>query len=147
MSIQSINSCTVVPALWSGWAGPGHRDEKDGIGFVPRRGQDPLVYQGTGKVNVGVLKGYLCEEMTSEPEKKMLETGGEIEAGEGEGENILGPGATSSPRPGQRQFKTQKDSLADVSRQWEMQAPENTFPFHGSGEVSGICRTFIKLAS
>lgn len=66
----------VMLPLPSGWAGPGYMDEKGRGGLVLRRGQDPLVYQGTGSINVGVQKGHLCEAVTSEPEKKMLETSG-----------------------------------------------------------------------
>lgn len=88
--------CVMLP-LPSGWAGPGYIDEEGRGGLVLRKGQDPVVYQGTGSINVGVRKGHLCEEVISEPEKKILETSGEIEDEEGEGENIPGPQGNFQP--------------------------------------------------
>lgn len=62
-------------------AGPGYRDEKDRGDLVPRRGQDPVVYKDTGHVTEGVHQGHLSEVVTSESEKKVLETSSEMEAG------------------------------------------------------------------
>lgn len=112
----------VAPAFWSGWAGPGYRDEKGRGGLVPRRGQDPVVYQGTGSMNVGVQKGHFCKEVTAEPEKKVLETSGKIEDDAGEGESFPGPqgnfqpDARTVPRSSDKAPGSSRTGLADPLR-------------------------------
>lgn len=56
----------------------------------PRRGQNPIVSKGANCVNAGVQKVHHCEQVTSEPEKKVLETGREMKAVEGEKKTIPG---------------------------------------------------------
>lgn len=68
-------------------SGLGCKDGRDRGGLVPRRSQDPGVSKATHSINVGIQKDNHCKEVTSEPEKKVLETRREMEAGEGEGKN------------------------------------------------------------
>lgn len=95
LGIRSVykSVMSVMLSLPSGLAGarPGYRDEKDRGDLICRRGRHPAVYRGTGHVTGGVHKGHVSEVVTSEPEKKVLETSSEMEAGEGEEKNIPGP--------------------------------------------------------
>lgn len=88
---KSVTSVMLSLPSGQAGAGPRYRGEKDKGDLVPRRGQDPVVCRGTGHVPVGVHRGHLSGAVTSEPEKKVLETSGEREAGEREERNVLGP--------------------------------------------------------
>ena len=59
---------------------------------------------------MAVQKGHLCQEVTSEPDKKLLETSREMEAGEAKGENILDSTGLclSNQMPGQCPVQVEK---------------------------------------
>lgn len=63
------------------------RDEQDKKATSPGEGRNPVFSKGSGCVSAGVQKGPHREQVTSEPEKKVLET---REIGEEEEKTIPG---------------------------------------------------------